>query len=66
MKNPTLANREQLEKILDDFQVDIMVYDPHLDAPWVQIYRDHPDWEIETEDDGIILFSRNSSTSLGA
>ena len=59
MNVPTPADLSEFDKSLDEYQVDVMIYEPHLDAPWVNYYRHDPAWVIESRHGDLVVVSRN-------
>ena len=58
MKIKEMTNLRDFEMLLDESQVTFMLYDSQQDADWIQTFRNNPSWEIDSEDDETVLFSR--------
>ena len=59
MNVPTPVDLSEFDKSLDEYKVEVMVYEPHLDAPWVYLYRHDPAWVIESGHGDLVVFYRN-------
>lgn len=44
--------------LMDEHQVDLMLYDPRQDRHWIQFFRENIGWEIVSEDQDAVLFVR--------
>jgi len=60
MKITEMTDLRELERLLDESQVAFMLYDSQQDIDWIQTFRNNPSWDIDSEDDETVLFSRNN------
>lgn len=44
--------------LLDDYDVQWVILDPHDDSDVAETIRSQPGWDIDTDDDNLIIFTR--------
>ncbi len=44
--------------ILDDYTVQVLVLDPHLDGDMLRLFQANPGWRVDFEDDEAVILVR--------
>jgi hypothetical protein len=53
---PNKIDLDVTDALLDAYEVNLMIYEPHQDADWVQHFSTHPGWELVSQDQDMVLF----------
>ncbi|MCJ7700535.1 MAG: hypothetical protein MUO62_03040 [Anaerolineales bacterium] len=58
MMAPEKAVISRVEALLDEYGVELMLYDYQQEAHWIRFFRKNPDWKIDSECKESVLFVR--------
>ena len=44
-------------QLFDEENVQLVILDSHLDVELIQVIRSHPEWNVDFEDDELVIFT---------